>query len=128
MSYDKAYSDDVMARLTGYDLNPSEQINKLPSSVKENFYNEFAETLLSQEYDSDTVIKESLDNTAKEYFKPINYQTKRAIERDFNNMGFYKTMEIWQERINNGDYKTIDENILYEYINTLQVMDDINFY
>lgn len=125
--YDKATSANIINSLGGFSgLNPMEELEKLEPDLLNNFFLELNETLLSQEYDSETVIKESLENAAKEFFRGINYQIKRGIENDFSLYGKDYTLEKYLEKADN--YKTANYETIENYINFLEVLDNIEFY
>lgn len=125
--YDKATSANIINSLGGFSgLNPMEELEKLAPDLLNNFFLELNETLLSQEYDSETVIKESLENSAKEFFRGINYQIKRGIENDFSLYGKDYTLEKYLEKADN--YKTANYETIENYINFLEVLDNIEFY
>lgn len=125
--YDKATSANIINSLGGFSgLNPMEELEKLEPDLLNNFFLELNETLLSQDYDSETVIKESLKNSAKEFFRGVNYQIKRGIENDFSLYGKDYTLEKYLEKADN--YKTANYETIENYINFLDVLDNIEFY
>lgn len=125
--YDKATSANIINSLGGFSgLNPMEELEKLEPDLLNNFFLELNETLLSQEYDSETVIKESLENAAKEFFRGVNYQIKRGIENDFSLYGKDYTLEKYLKKADN--YKTANYETIENYINFLEVLDNIEFY
>ena len=116
--YDKATSANIINSLGGFSgLNPMEELEKLEPDLLNNFFLELNETLLSQEYDSETVIHESLENSAKEFFRGVNYQIKRGIENDFSLYGKDYTLEKYLEKADN--YKTANYETIENYINFL---------
>jgi hypothetical protein len=64
---DKTQSQEIMRRLTRGQYNPQEQIDRLPLSVQRNFNLELEEQLKGWDYDSNTVIEESLKNASDTY-------------------------------------------------------------
>lgn len=125
--YDKATSAEIINSLGGFSgLNPMAELENLDGDLLNNFYNELNERLLSQEYDSETVVKESLENASKDFFRGMNYQIKRGIENDFNLYGKDYTLEKYFERADY--YKSADYEDIQNYVDYIETLDNIEFY
>jgi hypothetical protein len=126
--YNKYQSQEVMRRLTQGQYNPQEQIDKLPAGVKRNFYLELEEQLKGYDYDSETVISESLENASNDYFKGINYRLKQSIKNSYNSDGYYNTLDKYTQLVEQDTYKTLSMDSLKEYLDTLDVMSKVSFF
>lgn len=126
--YDRTQSQEILRRLTRGQYNPQEQIDRLPSGVQRNFNLELKEQLKGWDYDSNTIIEESLNNAADAYFKGVNWRLRQSIKSMFNQSGYYETLDYYTELIEKDKYKTLDIETLKEYVDTLNVMSNISFF
>lgn len=123
--YDKFTTDTIIASLGGYSgIDFTDKIKTLDSDLVNNFYTELEETLKGQDYDSETVVQDSLKEAGNDFFRGMNYQIQRGIERDFYTLGKEQTIEKYTNR----DYKTASDETIEQYIDFVEVLDTIDFY
>ncbi|MFQ7061112.1 MAG: hypothetical protein ACLR7Q_09645 [Eubacterium sp.] len=129
MGYDISTSSYILNSLAGFSgLDFRGELAELDDDLVNNFYLELEETLKSGDYDSNTVVKESLENAGKEFFSGMNYQIKRGIENDFEALGKDETLNKWYERASDRDYKTASPEAIEQYVNFVEALDNVQFY
>lgn len=125
--YDKATNAEIINSLGGFSgTNYMDKMDKLPEELQIDFFKELEERLKSQDYDSEAVVKDSLENASKDYFTGMNYNLKRGIERYFDSYGKEETLERYAERAD--EFKTANYEEIEEYVEMLDIMDKIEFY
>lgn len=125
--YDKATTADLVNSLGGYaGTNVMEQLEKLDSGLYENFVNELEESLKGWDYDSKTVVKESLEKAAKDFFSDMNYQIKRGIENEYQRNGREAALEKYFEKTDS--YKTANYETIEKYVDFVEALDKIEFF
>lgn len=125
--YDKATTAEIINSLGGFSgKNVMEYIDDLPEDLQNDFKNTLFEKLSFEEYASETVVHESLEEAGKFLFKGMNYQIKRGIENDYNLYGKEYTLEKYLERSDN--YKTANSDAIKNYITYIQTLDNIEFF
>lgn len=125
--YDKATNAEIINSLGGFSGgNFMDELDKLDDGLVKNFQLELKDMLDSGDYDSETVVKESLENASKDYFTGMNYNLKRGIENSFAAYGKEETLERYAARAE--EFKTANYEEIEEYIEMLEVLDNIEFY
>ena len=128
--YGQEESRTILKRLSGNYLDPQKTvIDKLDDETQKQFYQNVEHNLKSQEYNPYEVALESLENTERDLFGYINYQTRNAIKQSYYRNGKEATREYYARRIENEEFKTfVDVNELDRLLDIIQAEDDINFY
>ena len=120
---------EILRRLSGYNANPVETINKLDKQTQQEFYNNLADNIFYEDYQSSEIITESFNETEKSMFGHINYQTRNAIYNRLQQTGINETKKYYYDRIDKGEFKTLtDKKELRQLINLYKAMNDIDFY
>lgn len=125
--YDKATTAEIINSLSGFSgNNVMDYIDDLPEDLQNDFKNTLFEKLSYQEYASETVVQESLEEASEFFFKGMNYQIKRGIENDYSLYGKEYTLEKYLKRSDN--YKSANSDAIKNYINYIQTLDNIEFF
>ena len=110
---------DVLSRLTKRQHDPYAELENLPPELKKRFQENLETKLKNNEYDPYTVAAESLEEANAELFGKYQRKDKlRAIDTEYNQGASL------EELINK--YGTNER--LKEYINTLDRINNIDFY
>ena len=128
-NYDMTTTADIFNRLSRYSgYNYTEETKRIKKWIGADFYNAFQEelfdTLESRDYDSNTVVGDSLTEAGNNYFKPMNYQIRRAMKKDSNTMSRAALIRKYTGR----NYKTADDKMIKKYAYYLYALNNVNFY
>lgn len=128
-NYDFNTTADIIDRLqgrSGYNYNEELQTlrNKIGSDIYNNFQAELNERLDGGDYDSETVVGDSLNEAGEQYFRPINYQIRRNMRIDSLRMSESELIEKYSGR----DYKTASDENIAQYAYFLTALNNTNFY
>ena len=126
MPFDAYESRETLRRLSSSAMNPQEQIDELPDGIRDRFLDIFEQNLKTTEYDSETVVQESLEEATKEFAREnsIYGATYNAIVNRFEREGYEATLEYYENR----EYGTIQNEDIYDIIEALRVSDELEFY
>lgn len=126
MAFDRYQSRDVLTRLSSSEKNPQEQIDDLPDGIRDRFLDIFEQNLKTTEYESGTVVQESLEEATKEFAREnsIYGATYNAIVNRFEREGYEATLEYYEGR----EYGTIQNEDITEIIEALNVSNNLEFF
>ena len=126
MAFDRYKSRDVLTRLSSSEKNPQEQIDDLPDGIRDRFLDIFEQNLKTTEYESGTVVQESLEEATKEFAREnsIYGATYNAIVNRFEREGYDATLEYYENR----EYGTIQNEDINEIIEALNVSNNLEFF
>lgn len=125
--YDKSTTAEIINSLGGFSgNNVMDYIDDLPEDLQNDFKNTLFEKLTFQEYASETVVQESLEEGGEFFFKGMNYQIKRGIENDYSLYGKDYTLKKYLEHADS--YKTANSDAIKNYITYIQTLDNIEFF
>ena len=126
MPFDRYQSRDVLTRLSSSEKNPQEQIDDLPDGIRDRFLDIFEQNLKTTEYESGTVVQESLEEATKEFAREnsIYGATYNAIINRFEREGYEATLEYYENR----EYGTIQNEDIKEIIEALNVSNNLEFF
>lgn len=126
MPFDRNTSRETLRRLSSSAMNPQEQIDELPDGIRARFLDIFEQNLKTTEYDSETVVQESLAEATKEFAREntIYGATFNAIVNRYERDGYDATLEYYE----NKEYSTIQNEDIYDIIEALRVSDELEFY
>lgn len=127
--YDDNTTSDILARLESYSgKKVDEEMQKLKKQIGANLYNDFKKELFSRlnsyDYDSELVVGDSLQDAGNQFFKGVNYQIRRNMERDSNTM----SKAALKRKYTGRGYKTADDATIKKYADFLYALNKINFF
>ena len=126
MPFNSYESRETLRRLSSSAMNPQEQIDELPDGIRARFLDIFEQNLKTTEYDSETVVQESLAEATKEFAREnvIYGATYNAIVSRYERDGYEATLEYYRNR----KYGTVRNEDIYDIIEALRVSDELEFY